>query len=61
MQVYTTIYLAETLDAGSQRPEPSLGDFEAKRGLLPIKRTSLEYISVLEARNWFLDDPASED
>ncbi len=61
MQVYTTIYLAETICSDQQEAELSVGDLETARHLVEIKRTSLERITMLEARNWFLDDSPSED
>ncbi len=69
MQVYTTIFLAETLTSNTWMAEESTGDFtgrfigdvENKRGPFEIKRISLKRISKLEARNWFADDLPSED
>ncbi len=61
MQVYTTVFLAETLRSETSDAEKSIGDHEMKRGLPEIKRARLEYITMLEARNWFLDDFPSED
>ena len=61
MQVYTTVFLAETIDPDIPGAENSSGDHDTKRGLPEIKRASLEYTTVLEARNWFLDDLPFED
>jgi hypothetical protein len=69
MQVFTTIFLAETLTSDTGMAEESTGDFtghvigdvKSKRGPFEIKRISLERITMLEVRNWFLDDLASED
>lgn len=65
MQVFTTIFLAETQGLDTGRPEETTGDFtgvfEMKRGLFEIKRINLERITMLEARNWFVDDLPSEE
>jgi hypothetical protein len=69
MQVFTTIFLAETLTSDTGIAGESTGDFtvhligdvRSKRSPFEIKRISLERITMLEARNWFLDDLASED
>ena len=61
MQVFTTIFLAETQGPDTGRAEESTGSSEDKRGLFEIQRTSLECIAMLESRNWFLDDLPSED
>ena len=69
MQVFTSIFLAETLTSNTGIAEEStgdftgelIGDFENKRGRFEIKRINLERITMLEARNWFVDDLPSED
>ena len=69
MQVFTTIFLAETRASNTGTAEESTGDFTGdfvggvanKRGPFEIKRISLERISILEVRNWFADDLPSED
>lgn len=69
MQVFTTIFLAETLTSNTRMAEEStdnftgdfIGDFGNKRGPFEIKRINLERITMLEARNWFADDLPSED
>jgi hypothetical protein len=65
MQVFTTIFLAERLTSNTGMAEEStgdfIGDFENKHGPFEIKRVSLERITMLEARNWFVDDLSSED
>ena len=61
MQVYTTIYLAETIGSEHQDAEKPISDFETKHGQLEIKRATLERITMLEARDWFVDDFTPED
>jgi|HubBroStandDraft_2_1064218.scaffolds.fasta_scaffold2491561_1 hypothetical protein len=65
MQVFTTIFLAESLTSNTGMAEESTGDFigylENKHGPFETKRVSLERITMLEARNWFVDDLSSED
>lgn len=65
MQVFTTIFLAQAQGSDTGRPEESTrnctGVFEKKRGHFEIKPINLEHITMLEARNWFLDDLSSEE
>jgi hypothetical protein len=61
MQVFTTIFLAETPSSGTGTAEKSCGEYQDQRDLSEIKRTNHERITMLESRNWFLDDLASED
>jgi hypothetical protein len=61
MQVFTTIFLAETLSSDTGTAEKSCGEYQEQRELSEIKRTNLERIAMLESRNWFLDDLSSED
>ena len=61
MQVFTTIFLAETRSSDIGTADESCGAYSGQLDLSAIKRTNLERISMLKARNWFLDDLASED
>jgi len=65
MQVFTAIFLAETQGSDTGKPEESTRDFtglfEKKPALFQIKPINLERISMLESRNWFLDDLSSEE
>jgi hypothetical protein len=65
VQVYTTIFLAETIDPDMHEAEQSIGesigDRETEHRLLEIKRTTLECITMLEARNWFTGELPSDD
>lgn len=61
MQVFTTIFLAETLSSNTATAEELSGIYSDQRDLSEIKRTNLERITMLESRNWFLDDLASEE
>ena len=61
MQVFTTIFLAETLSSNTGTAEELFDEYQDRHGLYETKRTNLERIAILECRNWFLDDLASED
>ncbi|HMG86312.1 MAG TPA: hypothetical protein VK574_11225 [Terracidiphilus sp.] len=56
MQVFTTIFLAETLSSDTGTPEETSADYHDQRGLFKIGRTNLDRIAMLESRNWFLED-----
>jgi hypothetical protein len=60
MQVFTTIFLAETAGFDTPEAEP-FGDSDISQGHFDVEQAKLECITVLEARNWFLDDLADED
>lgn len=61
VHVYTTIFLAETTGSDTQEAGHFLDDREIEHRLIEIKRTSLECITMLEARNWFTDDLPSDE
>ena len=61
MQVFTTIFLAETLSSKTGTAEELSGAYSDQRDISEIKRANLKRIPMLENRDWFLDDLASED
>lgn len=61
MQVYTTIFLAETSSPSSGSADESWRDSQDRCDLREIKRTNLERITILESRNWFVDDLPLDD
>ena len=69
MQVFTAIFLAETIDAHDAETidvqdanAETIGrGTEEERGLGEVKSAPREPIATLKSRNLFLEDPASED
>jgi hypothetical protein len=61
MQVFTTIFLAETLSSTTGTAEESIGNYHDQRDLSEIRRMNLERIAMLESRNWFLEDLPSNE
>jgi hypothetical protein len=61
MQVFTTIFLAESLSSNTGTPEESNGDARDQRDRFEIRRMNLERIAMLESRNWFLEDLPSDE
>jgi hypothetical protein len=61
MQVFTTIFLAESLSSSTGTAEESSGDSRDQRDPFEIMRMNLERIAILESRNWFLEDLPSDE
>ena len=61
MQVFTTIFLAESLSSSTVTAEESSGDSRDQRDPFEIMRMNLERIAILESRNWFLEDLPSDE
>jgi hypothetical protein len=61
MQVFTTIFLAETLNSNTGSAQESSAGCQDDRDPLEIKHATLERIAMLESRNWFADDLPSEE
>jgi hypothetical protein len=55
MQVFTTIFLAETLRANIQCVEDTEGLDQDSYGLDEFKQSLRERIAILEGRNWFTE------
>jgi len=56
MQVFTTIFLAETLRANIQCVEEAEELDQDHSALVEFKRTLRDRIAMLESSNWFEDD-----
>jgi hypothetical protein len=61
MQVFTTIYLAETLRANIECVEETDGLDQHLPGVLEFKRTLRHRIAMLENRGFYEDDDSAED
>jgi hypothetical protein len=61
MQVFTTIFLAESLSSSTGTAEESSCDSRDQRDPFEIRRMNLERIAILESRNWFLEDLPSDE
>ena len=55
MQVFTTIFLAETLRANLRCVEDADGLDQDLYGLAEFRQSLRERIEILEGRNWFLN------
>ncbi len=61
MQVFTTIYLAETLRANIECVEETQGLDQQQPGVLEFKHTLRRRIAMLENRGFYEDDDSSEE
>ena len=61
MQVFTTIFLAETLRANRRCVEEADGLEQDFYGLHEFKHSLRERIAFLESRDWFVDDGFDEN
>jgi hypothetical protein len=61
MQVFTTIYLAETLRANIECVEETEGLDQLQPGVLEFKHTLRKRIAMLENRGFYEDDESLDD
>lgn len=60
MQVFTTIYLAETMQANIQRVEKPHGLDVSQPGAIEFRHALREHIASLECRRWLESDGRDE-
>jgi hypothetical protein len=61
MQVFTTIFLAETPRTEAPRVDQASGVDQDQRGLAEFEQALRERIAILESRGWFECDGVDEE